>query len=148
MFSYEKNKFAFCLALNKEEATAAFFICFFFFFSQLWQLMTWVGVVTKWSKCRWRHIEMVPKHKVQFSWHASFKLFRFWKEHFSKATCRHMSTAKRRKRDIHLLKHENFSKTFNSFFFLRTIVKERILPFGELHFQQRNKLLMIQNNQN
>ena len=32
LFSLEKNKFAFCLVLNKKKATATFFICLFFFF--------------------------------------------------------------------------------------------------------------------
>ena len=78
MFSSEKNKFAFCLALNKEKSSSNFlylFLLFFFFQNDdnWWQVGRWYGitnlvmtwwlgwvVVTKWSKCWWRHIEMVP----------------------------------------------------------------------------------------
>ena len=69
--------FLFCFCQKK-----TFFICFFFFFcfhsdDNWWQVGRWYGipnlvmtwwlgwvVVTKWSKCWWRHTEMVPNIDV------------------------------------------------------------------------------------
>ena len=74
-----KKKFVFCLALNKEKRNSNFFYLFLLFFfasnyDNWWQVGRWYGitnlvltwwhgwvVVTKCSKCCWRHIEMVPK---------------------------------------------------------------------------------------
>ena len=79
LFSSEKNKFVFCLALNKEKSNSNFLYLFLLFFcfpndDKWWQVGRWCGiinlvltwwlgwvVVTKWSKCWWCHIEMVPK---------------------------------------------------------------------------------------
>ena len=73
-----KNKFTFCLALNKEKSNSNFLYLFLLFFcfpndDNWWQVGRWYGItnlvmtwwlgwvmVTKWSKCLWRHIEMVP----------------------------------------------------------------------------------------
>ena len=72
-----KKKFVFCLALHKEKRNSNFFYLFFFpppNYDNWWQVGRWYGitnlvmtwwlrwvVVTKCSKCCWRHIEMVPK---------------------------------------------------------------------------------------
>ena len=71
--------FLFCFQSKKNKRNNTFFICFFFFFfyfpsdDNWWQGGRWYGntnlvmtwwlgwvVVTKWSKCWWLHIEMVP----------------------------------------------------------------------------------------
>ena len=77
-FSSEKNKFAFCLALKEKSNNNFFYLFLLFFFcfpndDNWWQVGRWYGitnlvmtwwlgwvVVTKWSKCWWHHIGMVP----------------------------------------------------------------------------------------
>ena len=82
LFSSEKNKFLFCLQLllgfkqrKKRQQLSLFVSSFFFCFpsdDNWWQVGRWYGipnlvmtwwlgwvVVTKWSKCWWRHIEMI-----------------------------------------------------------------------------------------
>ena len=78
LFSSEKIKFVFCLALSKEKSKQLSLfvssVCFCFpSDDNWWQVGMWYGitnlvltwwlgwvVVTKCSKCWWRHIEMVP----------------------------------------------------------------------------------------
>ena len=77
-FFFQKKQVCLLLGFKQRKKQATFFICFFFFFcfpsdDNWWQVGRWYGipnlvmtwwlgwvVVTKWSKCWWRHIEMVP----------------------------------------------------------------------------------------
>ena len=73
-----KKQVSLLLGFEQKKASATFFVCLFLFASpnddNWWQVGRWYGipnlvmtwwlrwvVVTKVSKCWWRHIEMVPK---------------------------------------------------------------------------------------
>ena len=90
--------FLFCFRQKKTSATALslFVSCFFFFWfpsdDNWWQVGRWYGipnlvmtwwlrwvVVTKLSKCSWRHIEMVPLEKGHcFCFFLTWNLFGEW----------------------------------------------------------------------